>query len=208
MLLLRAVSRRCSHVLRPHAWVGYRSTRRGENASEPRRPPMSKLIRNISSFMSGRADPSSDTQRPDAVPTAPATTSSLPVVAQAVTDEEMMESPRLRRSRSVSLLRSSSAVTTSTSRVAPTLPSHSPRPSASAAPASRPFLTQTERVRLQVMQAQIQLASLRLYEGPIDGVLSASTATALRHFQTLKGLRPSGTLAAGTLAALGVPVID
>jgi Putative peptidoglycan binding domain len=174
---------------------------------------MSKLIRNLSSFISGRSavvpltgaaaaaapQPASTTE--PSAPSAPQ--AALPLVAYAVTPEEMASSPRLRRSRSVSLLRNSSgsAMTTTvlgTGAVRPHAPAHG----------SRPFLTQTERVRLQVMQAQIQLASLRLYEGPVDGVLSPATTTAVRYFQTLKGLRPSGTLAAGTLAALGVPTLD
>jgi murein L,D-transpeptidase YcbB/YkuD len=66
-------------------------------------------------------------------------------------------------------------------------------------------LTQTERVRLRIMQAQLRLASLMLYEGPIDGMLNLETVAALRHFQTLKGLRESGQVTAATLRALGVP---
>jgi Putative peptidoglycan binding domain len=176
-------------------------------------PAMSNLIRSLSSLMSGRTDALPGVSAPEASPGAGSgpptstTAATLPMVAAyAVTPEEMAASSRLRRSRSVSLLRSSGGALSTTSRVAPTLPSHTPR--AGSAPTSRPCLTQTERVRLQVMQAQIQLASLRLYDGPIDGVLSAATVTAVRYFQTLKGLRPSGTLAAGTLSALGVPVLD
>jgi Putative peptidoglycan binding domain len=176
--------------------------------ADNRAPAMSNLFRNLSSLIPGRIDaapgPSAvpAAAAPGEPPPAAAAQPALPLVAYAVTPEEMAASPRLRRSRSVSLLRSGSgAVTTTTT--APALPT----PRAHAGPA-RPFLTQTERVRLQVMQAQIQLASLRLYEGPIDGVLSAATVTALRYFQTLKGLRPSGALAAGTLAALGVPTLD
>lgn len=173
---------------------------------------MSNLIRSLSSLMIGRTDALPGTSAPaastgaNAEPSAAAAAALPMVAAYAVTPEEMAASSRLRRSRSVSLLRSSGASLSTTSRVAPTLPSQTQRPSA--APTSRPCLTQTERVRLQVMQAQIQLASLRLYDGPIDGVLSAATVTAVRYFQTLKGLRPSGTLAAGTLAALGVPALD
>jgi hypothetical protein len=66
-------------------------------------------------------------------------------------------------------------------------------------------LTQTERVRLRIMQAQLRLSGLMLYEGPIDGMLNLETVTALRHFQTLKGLRESGQVTAATLRALGVP---
>jgi hypothetical protein len=66
-------------------------------------------------------------------------------------------------------------------------------------------LTETERVRLRIMQAQLRLASLMLYEGRIDGMLNLDTVAALRHFQTLKGLRESGQVTAATLRALGVP---
>jgi peptidoglycan hydrolase-like protein with peptidoglycan-binding domain len=58
------------------------------------------------------------------------------------------------------------------------------------------------------MQAQLQLQALRLYDGPIDGHMSPAMATAVRYFQTLKGIRATGVLATGTLAALGVPLID
>jgi peptidoglycan hydrolase-like protein with peptidoglycan-binding domain len=66
-------------------------------------------------------------------------------------------------------------------------------------------LTQTERVRLRIMQAQLRLSGLLLYEGPIDGMLNLDTVAALRYFQTLKGLRESGQATAATLRALGVP---
>jgi peptidoglycan hydrolase-like protein with peptidoglycan-binding domain len=55
------------------------------------------------------------------------------------------------------------------------------------------------------MQVQIRLTRLSLYEGPIDGTLNPETVIGVRHFQTLKRMRPTGTLAAGTLSALGVP---
>jgi hypothetical protein len=129
---------------------------------------------------------------------------SLPLVAYTVDTTDLAPS-RLRRSRNVSLLRQSGAVAL-TSRTVPTLPAMAMRHPPTHP--TRPLLTETERVRLQVMQAQIQLSSLRLYEGPIDGIMSPATATAVRYFQTLKGLRASGTLAAGTLSALGVALIN
>lgn len=69
-------------------------------------------------------------------------------------------------------------------------------------------LTETERLRLQLMQVQIRLSSLELYDGPIDGIMSPDTVTGVRYFQTLKGLRDSGLLTAGTLGALGVAPIN
>lgn len=135
---------------------------------------------------------------------APGSQRSLPLVAYTVDTTDLAPS-RLRRSRNVSLLRQSGAVAL-TSRTVPTLPAMAMRHQP--AHPTRALLTETERVRLQVMQAQIQLSSLRLYEGPIDGIMSPATATAVRYFQTLKGLRASGTLAAGTLSALGVALIS
>ncbi|HET7527071.1 MAG TPA: peptidoglycan-binding domain-containing protein, partial [Burkholderiaceae bacterium] len=69
-------------------------------------------------------------------------------------------------------------------------------------------LTETEKLRLQIMQAQLKLTGLGLYEGPIDGVMTHDLVEAVRHFQTLKGMRDSGILTAGTLTALGVRSID
>lgn len=69
-------------------------------------------------------------------------------------------------------------------------------------------LTETERLRLQLMQVQIRLSSLDLYDGPIDGIMSPDTVTGVRYFQTLKGMRDSGQLTAGTLSALGIAPIS
>jgi hypothetical protein len=98
------------------------------------------------------------------------------------------------------------AGTRAVSRVAvqPTLPEPEPA-AAGAAFTHGVVLTQTERVRLRIMQAQLRLSGLMLYEGPIDGMLNLETVAALRHFQTLKGLRESGQVTAATLRALGVP---
>jgi Putative peptidoglycan binding domain len=126
----------------------------------------------------------------------------LPLVPYATPREEMPPQ-RLRRSRAVSLLRSTS-VTAVTSRTVPTLPSVATR---HAVHTTGPLLTESERIRLQVMQAQLQLSVLRLYDGPIDGIMGPALVRAVRYFQTLKGIRATGTLAAGTLAALGVPLI-
>jgi hypothetical protein len=174
---------------------------------------MSNLFRSLSSLVGGSAD-GAPTQAPPSSTGAPALDEAatsqaraaapdLPLVAYAPPHDEM-PAPRPRsRSRAVSLLRSA-ASTAVTTRTVPTLPSIATR---HGAPPAGPLLTETERLRLQVMQAQLQLHALRLYDGPIDGHMSPATATALRYFQTLKGLRATGVLAAGTLAALGVPLI-
>lgn len=65
-------------------------------------------------------------------------------------------------------------------------------------------LTETEKIRLQIMQVQLKLTALALYDGSVDGTMNPETAAAVRHFQTLKGMRDSGVLTAGTLNALGV----
>lgn len=195
---------------------------------------MANLLRSISSFIGGRAGaapPRNEAEASAAQASTPAQTRStgselalegsrlplqasdlddineasatdLPLVPYAAPHEDMPPQ-RPRRSRAVSLLRSTS-VTAVTSRTMPTLPSVTTR---HAVHATGPLPTESERIRLQVMQSQLQLSVLRLYDGPIDGIMSPPLARAVRHFQTLKGIRATGTLAAGTLAALGVPLI-
>jgi Putative peptidoglycan binding domain len=127
----------------------------------------------------------------------------LPLVARPIGLQELAP-PKLRPSRTLNLMRTSTGVAV-TSRAAPVAQrgvahrheSHLARLS----------LTEAERFRLQVMQVQLRLASLSLYEGPIDGNLGPETVTGVRYFQTLKGMRATGILAAGTLSALGVPLI-
>ncbi len=169
---------------------------------------MSNLFRSISSLVSGPADVAPATAA-QATPVASEVAEEarngslgLPLVAYA--PQQGTPAPRARsRSRAVGLLRSA-ASTAVTTRAEPTLPVVATR---HAAHAAGPQLTETERLRLQVMQAQLQLHALRLYEGPIDGNMGPATATAVRYFQILKGIRATGVLAAGTLAALGVPLI-
>ncbi len=177
---------------------------------------MSNLFRSLSSLVGGPADgtqpqaPASSDSTPAAHGVAPAdddhaptAAPELPLVAYSP-PHDSLHTPRPRsRSRAVGLLRSAAANAVTT-RTMPTLPSIATR---HGAPPAGPLLTETERVRLQVMQAQLQLSALRLYDGPIDGNMSPATATAVRYFQTLKGIRATGVLAAGTLAALGVPLI-
>jgi Putative peptidoglycan binding domain len=169
---------------------------------------MSNLFRSLSSLVGSSADvaPATPVQatpvEPNGADEARSASLDLPLVAYAPQQDTPTPRPRS-RSRSVTLLRNSVS-TAVTTRTMPTLPSVATR---HGAPPAGPLLTETERLRLQVMQAQLQLHALRLYDGPIDGNMSPATATALRYFQTLKGLRASGVLAAGTLAALGVPLI-
>jgi len=184
------------------------------------------LLDSISMFIARRTD-DAPTDRPSALPSAhrsPAASragagdnaaaggdgqaqeaahAQLPLVAYPVLREEVTP-PEMRRSRTLNLLRGSTSVTV-TSRLMPAAHPRATRPHEfHQAPL---FLTESEKVRLQIMQVQLRLTSLSFYEGPIDGNLNPETVTGLRYFQTLKGMRSSGTLAAGTLSALGVPPI-
>jgi hypothetical protein len=69
-------------------------------------------------------------------------------------------------------------------------------------------LTETEKLRLQIMQVELKLTGLGLYEGAIDGLMNPELVDAVRHFQTLKGMRDSGLLTTGTITALGIRAID
>lgn len=144
---------------------------------------------NIAAARDGRAQAPSDAQ--------------LALLAYPVPHEEVAP-PEVRRSRALNLLRTSTSVAV-TSRLMPATQPRATRPHESHA--ATVFLTESEKIRLQIMQVQLRLTSLAFYEGPIDGNLNPETVTGVRHFQTLKGLRSSGTLAAGTLSALGVPPI-
>ena len=111
---------------------------------------------------------------------------------------------KVRRARALNLLHASTSI------AIPTRPMPSMQTSVARQHdlhLARVLLTETERVRLQIMQVQIRLTRLSLYEGPIDGTLNPETVTGVRHFQTLKGMRATGTLAAGTLSAMGVPPV-
>jgi len=102
------------------------------------------------------------------------------------------------------------AVTRATTQMA--LPSHvEPTPPPKVARAARRsdvVLTETERLRLQIMQVQLKLTGLGLYDGAIDGMMNQELVDGVRHFQTLKGMRDSGALTAATLTALGIRAVD
>jgi peptidoglycan hydrolase-like protein with peptidoglycan-binding domain len=55
-----------------------------------------------------------------------------------------------------------------------------------------------------VRQAQERLMSEGFDPGPVDGVLSWETRQALKDFQELKRLQPTGRLDAPTIGALGI----
>jgi len=73
---------------------------------------------------------------------------------------------------------------------------------------SNVVLTETERLRLQIMQVQLKLTGLGLYDGTVDGLMNQDLVEGVRHFQTLKGMRDSGMLTTGTLTALGIRGLD
>ena len=71
-----------------------------------------------------------------------------------------------------------------------------------------PVLTNPEKLRLQIMRVQIRLTSLGLYDGRIDGVMNASTRTALERFQDVKGLPRNGMMTTPTMNALGITTVN
>ena len=127
----------------------------------------------------------------------------LPLMTYPNQREDMAPS-KARRARALNLLRTSTSITLPTRPMPLTQTSVARQHDLHL---SRVLLTETERVRLQIMQVQIRLTRLALYEGPIDWTLNPETVTGVRHFQTLKGMRATGTLAAGTLSAMGVPPV-
>jgi His-Xaa-Ser repeat protein HxsA len=76
------------------------------------------------------------------------------------------------------------------------------------ASAAGPALSHGEKLKLQIMRVQIQLATLGLYGGAVDGVLNEETQIALRRFQVVKGLPENGLMTTPTLNALGVPAVN
>jgi hypothetical protein len=168
---------------------------------------MSKFLNSISAFIarhvadvpqdSAAADPALP-QRGDGAPDG-----QLPLMPFPPR-QDASALPKLRPSRALTLQRASTSVALPSRTVLATR-THPARAHESLEPTLT--LTETERARLQVMQVQIRLHSLALYDGPIDGMMNPETVTGVRHFQTLKGQRPTGTLAVGTLSALGVRAI-
>ena len=86
-------------------------------------------------------------------------------------------------------------------------PTSSPKV-ARASQRSSVVLTETEKLRLRIMQVQLKLSGLGLFEGTVNGMMSPDLVDGVRHFQTLKGMRDSGLLTTGTLIALGIRPID
>jgi Putative peptidoglycan binding domain len=158
---------------------------------------MRNPFKNLGSFKAAQGGEAGSTRAaPSRVPALPETTQRLLPLEGTASEAHEAVPAASRPSRALhAVVRATTSVTVAAPAVAP----HGP-------PAHGVVLTETERVRLRIMQAQIKLSSLMLYEGPIDGVLNLDTVAGLRHFQTLKGMRESGQVTTATLRALGVPM--
>ena len=184
--------------------MGCRAGEQVENAPLRALLAMNKLFKNLSLFA---GDAASDESKPngaapndgaDAVPSTQLTPlPGLPALHNAAAPGIKATSRALN-----AVLRASTQVAIAT-HFEPT-PHPKAHRSHGHAPAHGVTLTETEKVRLQIMQVQLKLTGLALYDGPIDGTMNPETVAAVRHFQTLKGMRDSGVLTAGTLNALGV----
>ena len=158
------------------------------------------------------ADAPSPPQQPRRRHTAAGTRNTSTEGAETVPPGAMLplvEPPALHKvGRKSASSRALNAVVRATTQVA--LSSHvepSPQPKVvRASHRSAVVLTETEKLRLQIMQVQLRLTGLRLYDGTIDGMMNPDLVDAVRYFQTLKGMRDSGVLTTGTLTALGVRI--
>jgi hypothetical protein len=170
---------------------------------------MSRFLKSLSSIMNGSADRPADrdTRSDPAASDAGPSTLTTPLIPLDGTDAPAQ--PAHKPARKPASSRALNAVVRSTRQVAlsqvePTPPPRVTRPGhRSTVP-----LTETEKLRLQVMQVQLKLGGLGLYEGAIDGMMNPELVDGVRHFQTLKGMRDSGLLTTGTLAALGIQALD
>lgn len=70
-----------------------------------------------------------------------------------------------------------------------------------------PKLSNAEKRKLQIMQVQIALTSMGVYQGPVDGVLGGGTKEALKRFQSIKGIKQDGLMSTETLNALGIAAV-
>lgn len=74
-----------------------------------------------------------------------------------------------------------------------------------AAPKRKPPFRATKD---QIKQAQSILKQRGLYDGELDSKLSPDTRAALKKYQAAEGLKPTGTLNAGTLEKMGISLTD
>jgi hypothetical protein len=174
----------------------------------------SRFLKSLSSVMNGRADRSSDRDVPTSAADSDAGPSTLttPLIPLNGSDAATAGTPApaaQRVARKSASSRALNAVVRATTQVA--LTTHvEPTPAPKVMRVGRRstvVLTETEKLRLQIMQVQIKLTGLGLYEGMIDGKVNPELVDGVRHFQTLKGMRDSGMLTTGTLTALGIAPI-
>jgi hypothetical protein len=172
---------------------------------------MSRFLHSLSSLMNGHSDRSrraAPAQGPETE--AGPSTLTTPLIPLNGADADAPAAPPSKVARKSSSSRALNAVVRATTQVA--LPTHvepaAPPKATRAGHRSGVALTETERLRLQIMQVQLKLTGLGLYEGTIDGMMNPELVEGVRHFQTLKGMRDSGLLTSGTLTALGIRTLD
>jgi Putative peptidoglycan binding domain len=167
---------------------------------------MGKLFKRISSLVDGHggaSTPPADSASRELQRTpleATAAQESLPLHDDVLDAQDPLP-PAKRHNRALNAVARASSSVVVTRPTMPMVPMH-PQPAQGPGGVE---LTETEQVRLQIMQAQIKLTSLGLYEGPINGIMSLDTIAGVRYFQTLKGMRESGQLTAATMRALMGP---
>jgi hypothetical protein len=169
---------------------------------------MSRFLKGLSSLLNGNADRSS--KRDGAERDAGPSTLTTPLFPLNGSDGDSPGTPqqlalekgkrKSSSSRALNAVVRATAQATLPTHVEPTAPPKVARPSQR----SSVVLTETEKLRLQIMQVQLKLTGLGLYDGTIDGMMNSDLVDAVRHFQTLKGMRDSGVLTSGTLTALGI----
>ena len=185
---------------------------------------MSRFLKSLSSLVNGDADRSSKRAAPEpdagpstlttplfplngsdadppAAPQPPPPGSLVPLAAHPASHKVGRKPASTRALNAVVRATTQAALST---HVEPTAPPKVAR----ASHRSSVVLTETEKLRLQIMQVQLKLTALGLYDGTIDGVMNPGLVDGVRHFQTLKGMRDSGMLTTGTLTALGIRAID
>jgi hypothetical protein len=166
---------------------------------------MSSLLKSLSTLVNGSASrPADRDTQADAGPST-LTTPLIPLDGSDAPVQPAVHKP----ARKPATSRALNAVVRSTRQVALTHvePSAQPKVARTGHRSTVP-LTETEKLRLQIMQVQIKLSGLVLYDGTIDGVMNPGLVDGVRHFQTLKSMRDSGLLTTGTLAALGIQALD
>ncbi len=85
---------------------------------------------------------------------------------------------------------------------------YSPPVVATQPPAGMTGLTLEEKRQTQILRVQMALMRANIYKGHLTGTMDQETQDALRSFQKLKGMIPSGLMSTETLNALAVPAVQ